>query len=113
MEKIADRYFGGHVETAEESYRDEHERRYLRERIKQGFRLLDENMQHLVIWGLSLSPLDIEPGVLMGEALLHRQDCRITVIDPRAHDVAERVRFLLPSTAGHPTSWISIVISKG
>lgn len=92
-------------ETAEEPYRREDERKYLRDRITQAFELLDETMQHLIIWGLSLSPLDIELGIVVGEAFFNRRDCRITVIDPRAREVAERVRFqcrLAPIYYGTP-----------
>ena len=83
-------------ESVEEPYREVDERQYLRDRIAHAFSLLDEKTHHLVIWGLSLSPLDVELSILLGEALPGWRECRVTVIDPRPRDVAERVRFQCP-----------------
>jgi len=63
--------------------------------MTQALGLLDGKMKHLIAWGLSLSPLDTELGRLLGGALSTRR-CRITVIDPRAHEIAQRVRVQCP-----------------
>jgi hypothetical protein len=82
-------------ETHDEPYRLKKEKTLLREHIAHASTLLGRRMKHLIVWGLSLSPLDIELGRLLATAV-HTRRCRITVIDPRAYEVAQRIRVQCP-----------------
>ena len=79
-------------EVANEPYRRSREKRELTGHLKGMLRLI-EGCTRLVLYGLSLDPLDVELGMLIAAGIRRPSKCReVVVVDPKHDVVLRRIR---------------------
>jgi hypothetical protein len=81
-------------ESTEEPYRTKEERQYFGKRHVIALRALDK-AHTIILYGLSISPLDAELGQILGACLERQNIKRVLIVDLCPEAVAERVNLLL------------------